>query len=111
MLHAAAAEPDIVRVEVRSGAARSAEDVLKTHIASRRELERVLEVGGALPPNPDALLPVTRTIGSKAPLFFWAKPFEIEIEDFSTGWLDRTTVKDVPTAVRRSWHLAWSRTS
>jgi hypothetical protein len=109
MLRAAAAEPDIIRVEVRGGAARPPADVLKDHLAARRELERVLEHGGALPPNPDVLLPVTRTVTSRAALLFWSKPFDIEIEDFSTGWSDKQTVPDVVAAVRRCWHLAWSR--
>jgi ATP-dependent Clp protease ATP-binding subunit ClpC len=109
MLRAAAAEPDIIRVEVRSGAAKPPDDVLKEHLAARRELDRVLEAGGALPPNPDVLLPVTRTVTSRAALLFWSKPFEIEIEDFATGWSDKQSVPDVPAAIRRCWHLAWSR--
>jgi hypothetical protein len=111
MLRAAAAEPDIIRVEVRGGASKPAEQVLREHLAARRELDRVLEAGGALPPNPDVLLPVTRTVTSRAALLFWSKPFEIEIEDFATGWSDRQTVPDVPAAIRRCWHLAWSRRS
>ena len=107
MLRASAAEPDIVRVELRGGGA-SAVDTLRTHLAARRELERVLEAGGALPPNPDVLLPVTRTINYRAPLRP-GEAFHVEIEDFATGWLDRGLVRDVPTAVRRAWHLAWSR--
>jgi ATP-dependent Clp protease ATP-binding subunit ClpA/ATP-dependent Clp protease ATP-binding subunit ClpC len=106
-VRAAAAEPDIVRVELRPGA-RPAGEVLRAHLAARRELERVLEVGGPLPPNPDVLLPVTRTIAYRAPL----RPGEsmtVEIEDFATGWADRGLVRDVPHAVRRAWHLAWSR--
>jgi ATP-dependent Clp protease ATP-binding subunit ClpC len=110
MLRASAAEPDIVRVELRGGVpAEGATGLLKRHLAARRELERVLEHGGALPPNPDALLPVTRTINYRAPL----RPgdtFQIELEDFATGWVDRGNVKDIPHAVRRAWHLAWSRT-
>ena len=109
MLRAAAAEPDIVRVEVRAGAPKGPEDVLREHIAARRELDRVLEAGGALPPNPDVLLPVTRTVTSRAALLFWSKPFEIEVEDFSTGWSDKQTVANVPEAIRRCWHLAWSK--
>ena len=109
MLRAAAAEPDIVRVEIRGGAQRPPADVLKYHIDARRELDRVLEHGGSLPPNPDVLLPVTRTVTSRAALLFWSKPFEIEIEDFATGWSDKQTVPDVVSAVRRCWHLAWSR--
>ncbi|NVB81427.1 MAG: ATP-dependent Clp protease ATP-binding subunit, partial [Kofleriaceae bacterium] len=109
MLHAAAAEPDVVRVEVRPGARLPATELIKEHVAARRELERVLEHGGPLPPNPDVLLPVTRTIAGKASMLFWHKPFEIEVEDFATGWVDRVTVANVPAAVRRSWHLAWSR--
>ncbi|HEY5944715.1 MAG TPA: AAA family ATPase, partial [Kofleriaceae bacterium] len=111
MLRAAAAEPDIVRVEIRGGADKPPAEVLRAHVAARRELEHVLEHGGALPPNPDVLLPVTRTVTSRAALLFWSKPFEIEIEDFSTGWSDRQTVPDVVTSIRRCWHLAWSRKS
>jgi ATP-dependent Clp protease ATP-binding subunit ClpC len=111
MLRAAAAEPDIIRVDVRGGAAKPPKQVLEEHLAARRELERVLEHGGALPPNPDVLLPVTRTVTSRAALLFWSKPFDIEIEDFSTGWSDKQTVPDVVAAVRRCWHLAWSRRS
>jgi len=109
MLSAAGAEPDIVRVEVRGGANVPATDVLKNHVAARKAVERALEEGGALPPNPDALLPVTRTITARSPMFFWAKPFAIDLEDFSTGWADRTTVPNVKTAVMRCWHLAWSK--
>jgi hypothetical protein len=111
MLRAAAAEPDIIRVEVRGGAATAPDEVLKTHLAARRELDRVLEAGGALPPNPDVLLPVTRTVTSRAALLFWSKPFDVEIEDFATGWSDKQTVPDIPTMIRRCWHLAWSRRS
>jgi ATP-dependent Clp protease ATP-binding subunit ClpA/ATP-dependent Clp protease ATP-binding subunit ClpC len=109
LLRAAAAEPDVVRVEIRAGAARSPREVLVAHLAARRDLERVLDEGGALPPNPDTLLPVTRTITSRAPLWWSQRPFEIELEDFSTGWIDRGLRKDVPSQVRRAWHLAWSR--
>ena len=107
MLRASAAEPDIVRVEIRSGAV-GAVATLKAHLAARHELERVLEAGGAMPANPDVLLPVTRTINYRAPL----RPgdtFHIELEDFATGWVDRGNLKDIPHAVRRAWHMAWSR--
>ena len=109
MIRAAAAEPDVIRVEVKSGAPTKATDVLRTHLAGRTELERVLEHGGALPPNPDVLLPVTRTLTYRPPL----RPGEsygVEIEDFSTGWVDRGTARDLELAIRRAWHLAWSRT-
>jgi hypothetical protein len=118
MLRAIAAEPDIVRVEIRPGAAHMPADVLRAHVAARRELERVLEVGGALPPNPDALLPVTRTIAYRPPLR-GGESFPVEIEDFATGWVDRGNVRPLagkdgtysvlPLAVRRAWHLAWSK--
>jgi len=108
-LRAAASEPDIVRVEVRSGAPRSAVDALKAHLAARKELEQVLDRGGALPANPDALLPVARTITYR-PSLRPGEPMHVEIEDFSTGWVDRGLHRDVPTAVRRAWCLAWSRT-
>jgi hypothetical protein len=109
MVRGAAAEPDVVRVEVRPGAARAPADVLRAHVATRRELERVLDAGGALPPNPDVLLPVTRTIAYHAPLFVWPRPSLVELEDFATGWVDRVVVKDLAHAVQRAWHLAWSR--
>jgi hypothetical protein len=109
MIRAAAAEPDVIRVEVKSGAPSKPADVLRTHLAGRAELERVLEHGGALPPNPDVLLPVTRTLTYRPPL----RPGEsygVEIEDFSTGWVDRGTARDLELAIRRAWYLAWSRT-
>jgi ATP-dependent Clp protease ATP-binding subunit ClpC len=102
-----AAEPDIVRVEIRPGA-QPAVDTLRAQLAGRSELDRVLEVGGALPPNPDTLLPVTRTIAYRAPL----RPgdlYQVELEDFSTGWVDRGGYKTVGIAVKRAWYLAWSR--
>jgi ATP-dependent Clp protease ATP-binding subunit ClpC len=108
MIRATAAEPDVIRVELRPGAAAPASDVLRAHLAARRELERVLEVGGALPPNPDTLLPVTRILTYRSPL----RPgdgFGVEIEDFTTGWVDRTTTRDLDAAIRRVWHLGWSR--
>jgi hypothetical protein len=108
MIRAAAAEPDVVRVEIRPGAS-DPQAILRTHAAARRELDRVLEHGGALPPNPDVLLPVTRTLTYRPPL----RPGEtygVEIEDFGTGWVDRGTARDLKTAIRRAWHLAWSRT-
>jgi hypothetical protein len=108
MIRAAAAEPDVVRVEIRPGAARPPLDVLRAHLAGRRELDRVLEVGGALPPNPDALLAVTRTLTYRPPL----RPgdsYGFEIEDFSTGWVDRGTARDLAAAIRRAWYLGWSK--
>jgi ATP-dependent Clp protease ATP-binding subunit ClpA/ATP-dependent Clp protease ATP-binding subunit ClpC len=109
LVRAAAAEPDVVRVEIRAGAPKSPREVLVAHLAARRELERVLDEGGALPPNPDALLPVTRAITSRAALWWAHRPFEIEVEDFATGWTDRGMHKDVPSLIRRAWYLAWSR--
>jgi hypothetical protein len=108
MIRATAAEPDVVRVELRSGIAGSAADLLRAHLAGRRELDRVLEVGGALPPNPDSLLPVTRTLTYRPPL----RPgdsYGVEIEDFSTGWVDRGTARDLAAAIRRAWYLGWSK--
>jgi ATP-dependent Clp protease ATP-binding subunit ClpA/ATP-dependent Clp protease ATP-binding subunit ClpC len=107
MLRSAAAEPDIVRCEVRPGASRSAADALRAHLTARRELDRVLEAGGALPPNPDVLLPVSRTITYRAPLRP-GESYAIEVENFATGWLDRGSAKDIPSAVRRAWYRAWS---
>ena len=91
---------------------------MQAHIAARRELERVLDAGGPLPPNPDALLPVTRTLAYRPPLRP-GESFPVEIEDFATGWVDRGTVRTLageggsftilPLAIRRAWYLAWSR--
>jgi ATP-dependent Clp protease ATP-binding subunit ClpC len=108
MIRETTSEPDVVRVELRPGAARPPLDVLRAHLAARKELDRVLEVGGTLPPNPDALLPVTRTLTYRSPL----RPgdgYHVEIEDFSTGWVDRGTARDLDAAIRRAWHLGWSR--
>jgi ATP-dependent Clp protease ATP-binding subunit ClpA/ATP-dependent Clp protease ATP-binding subunit ClpC len=108
MIRAAAAEPDVVRVELRPGARDAPDAVLRAHAAGRAELERVLEHGGALPPNPDVVLPVTRTLTYRAPLRP-GEPYGVEIEDFATGWVDRGTARDLALAIRRAWHLAWSR--
>jgi ATP-dependent Clp protease ATP-binding subunit ClpC len=108
MICGAAAEPEVVRVELRAWTAVPPRDVLRAHVAARRELDRVLEAGGVLPPNPDALLPVTRVLTYRDPL----RPggaLAVELEDFSTGWVDRTVVYDLVVAVRRAWHLAWSK--
>ena len=61
-----------------------------------------------MPQNPDVLLPVTRTLTYRPPLRP-GESFGVEIEDFSTGWVDRGTARDLLLAVRRAWHLAWSR--
>jgi hypothetical protein len=104
----AAAEPDVVRVEIRPGVREAPEAVLRAHAAGRAALDRALEHGGALPPNPDVLLPVTRTLTYRAPLRP-GEPYGVEIEDFATGWVDRGTARDLSLAIRRAWHLAWSR--
>jgi len=108
MIRSEAAEPDVVRVEVRGGA-RPALTVLREHLAARVELDRVLDAGGKLPPNPDALLPVTRTLTFRAPIRD-GENFHVELEDFATGWLDRGNVRDLELAFRRARYLAWSRT-
>jgi ATP-dependent Clp protease ATP-binding subunit ClpC len=109
MVRAAAAEPDVIRVEMRAGIRGTAEDVLREHLAARKELERVLEEGGALPANPDSLLPVTRTVTYRAPLRT-GESYHIEMEDFATGWVDRGNHRALAPAIRRAWYLAWSRT-
>ena len=108
MIRATATEPDVVRVELRRGASTPPGDVLRAHAAGRKELDRVLEVGGALPPNPDALLPVTRTLTYRPPLRS-GDSYGVEIEDFSTGWVDRGTARDLTAAIRRAWYLGWSK--
>ncbi len=108
MIRAAAAEPDVIRVELRPGASVAAHAVLRAHLAARKELDRVLEQGGALPANPDVLLPVARTLTYRAPMRP-GESYHVEIEDFGTGWVDRGTARDLGTAIRRAWHLAWSR--
>jgi ATP-dependent Clp protease ATP-binding subunit ClpC len=108
MVRSTATEPDVIRVELRAGAREPAAATLRAHLAARRELERVLEVGGGMPPNPDVLLPVTRTIAYRAPLRP-SEPYAIEIEDFATGWVDRGSARELVPAIRRAWYLAWSR--
>jgi hypothetical protein len=111
MIRAQAAEPDVVRVEVRPGVLESktpSRSTLEAQLAGRAALERTLEVGGPLPPNPDKILPVTRTLSYRAPLRV-GEAYGVEIEDFSTGWVDRGTARDLATAIRRAWHLGWSR--
>jgi hypothetical protein len=108
MIRTTAAEPDVIRVEVRGGAPASPPDVLRAHLAARVHLEHVLEHGGPLPPNPDVLLPVTRTLTFRPPLRS-GESYQVEIEDFRTGWIDRGLARDPSVAIRRAWHLAWSR--
>jgi hypothetical protein len=108
MLRSHGAEPDVIRVEVRPGAAASPEDVLRAHRAGRAALERALEVGGALPPNPDVLLPVTRTLTFRPPARAGGT-YGFELEDFATGWIDRGAVRQLEDAIRRAWYLSWSR--
>jgi ATP-dependent Clp protease ATP-binding subunit ClpA/ATP-dependent Clp protease ATP-binding subunit ClpC len=108
VVRGATAEPDMVRVELRRGAADAAPAVLRAHVAARQELDRVLDAGGALPVNPDALLPVTRSLVFRSPLRA-GEPYGVELEDFATGWVSKGLYRDVPTAIRRTWHLAWSR--
>jgi hypothetical protein len=108
MIRATAAEPDVVRVELRSGVSAPPREVLRAHADARRELDRVLDAGGALPPNPDALLPVTRVLSYGPPLRP-GEPYSVEIEDFATGWFARTATIDLEAAIRRTWHLAWSK--
>jgi ATP-dependent Clp protease ATP-binding subunit ClpC len=108
MVRSAAAEPDVIRVEIRGGIRGTAEDVLGEHVAARKHLERVLEEGGALPPNPDSLLPVTRTVTYRAPLR-QGESYHVEMEDFATGWVDRGNHRTLAAAIRRAWYLAWSR--
>ena len=89
MLRAHGAEPDVMRVEVRPGAPATPEDVLRAHRRGRAALERALEEGGALPPNPDVLLPVTRTLTFARRRARRRARTSVEIEDFATGWVDR----------------------
>ncbi len=98
----------MIRVEVRGGIRGTAQDVLREHVAGRKELERVLEEGGALPSNPDALLPVTRTVTYRPPLRA-GESYHVEMEDFATGWVDRGNHRALSPAIRRAWYLAWSR--
>jgi hypothetical protein len=87
MMRGAAAEPDVVRVEVRRGLAGTADEVLRAHLAARRALDRAMELGGALPASPDAVLPVTRGIAYRPPLRP-GQTWSVDLEDFSTGWVD-----------------------
>jgi len=52
---------------------------------------------------------VTRTLTYRPPVRP-GEPYGVEIEDFATGWVDRGTARDLASAIRRAWHLAWSRT-
>jgi ATP-dependent Clp protease ATP-binding subunit ClpA/ATP-dependent Clp protease ATP-binding subunit ClpC len=107
LVRSAAAEPDVVRVQITPGASAAADATLRARIAERRELEAVLDRGGALPPNPDALLPVTRTLTYRAPLRA-SDPFGFEHEDLAIGWVDDGTAHTLADAIRRARHVAWS---
>ena len=89
--------------------AHSATEALKAHIAARRELERVLDAGGALPPNPDALLPVTRTLDLSRRRCAAASRLTSRSRTSRPAGSIAARCATSRRAVRRAWHLAWSR--
>jgi ATP-dependent Clp protease ATP-binding subunit ClpA/ATP-dependent Clp protease ATP-binding subunit ClpC len=102
-----AGEPEIVRVAVSSGA-RAPRATLEAHRAAAREFERALDAGGPIPHNPEALLPVARAMSYAEPRRL-GEPYEVELEDFTTGWSAKLEVPNLVEAVQACWRLRWSR--
>jgi hypothetical protein len=99
-------EPDLVRIEVRAGAL-SPRAVLADHLGARAAFEAAAAGGGVLPPNPDRLLPIARTLSYRAPLRP-GEPYRVELEDYLTGWVTTLDVATVAHAVRRCMDMRWS---
>jgi ATP-dependent Clp protease ATP-binding subunit ClpA/ATP-dependent Clp protease ATP-binding subunit ClpC len=106
VLQSLAGEPDLIRVEVRAGAADPAA-VLRDHLAARAAFEAAALAGRALPPNPDHLLPVVRTLAYRAPLRP-GQPYHVELEDYRTGWVATVDMPSIDAVIRRAMELAWS---
>ncbi|MCE9575881.1 MAG: hypothetical protein K8W52_22210, partial [Deltaproteobacteria bacterium] len=102
-----AGEPAIVRVAITRGAQPPAA-MLAAQVARARAIEAALDVGGPVPENPAALLPVVRALAYQEP----RRPGEsmkVEIEDFTTGWSTTVEVPDLGAAIDQAWLLRWSR--
>ena len=65
--------------------------------------------GAEVPPNPEHLLPVVRTVAWRAPLRV-GESWRVELEDFVTGWSPTLEVSSVEQALRFAWWLRWSET-
>jgi hypothetical protein len=104
-----AGEPEIVRVEVTRGAA-DPKAVVLAHAKALAAFDAAVDSGGELPPNPERILPVVRTLGWRAPLRA-GEAFHVDLEDFSTGWSTALDVSTLDDAIRMAWWLRWSATS
>jgi ATP-dependent Clp protease ATP-binding subunit ClpA/ATP-dependent Clp protease ATP-binding subunit ClpC len=99
-------EPDLIRVEVRAGAA-DADAVLEAHLAARAAFDEATRAGRPLPPNPDRLLPVARVLSYRSPLRP-GESFRVELEDFTTGWVATVDMSSIAAVVMRAMELRWS---
>jgi hypothetical protein len=99
-------EPDLLRIEVRAGAA-DADRVLAAHVEARAEFDEATRAGRPLPANPDRLLPVARVLSYRAPLRP-GESFRVELEDFTTGWVATVDMASVAAVVMRAMELRWS---
>jgi len=103
-----AAEPEIIRIQVTPGAPRAPEQVVADHQRRVAAFEAALERGSELPPNPEALLPVVRTVGYRLPMRP-GEPWHVELEDFVTGWTARLETRGLGPAIAQAWWLRWSQ--
>jgi hypothetical protein len=102
-----AGEPEIVRVAIAPGA-RDPRGVLDDHARAAKAFEHALDAGGPIPHNPEALLPVARTLAYEEPRRL-GENYKIELEDFTTGWSTSLEVPNLIEAVLACWQLRWSR--
>ncbi len=104
-----AGEPEIVRVEVTAGA-RDPRAAVVEHQRALQAFEAAVDRGGALPLNPESLLPVVRRLGYRPPLRA-GEPWQVEVEDFVTGWSAALDLRGPAVALELARWLRWSATA
>jgi ATP-dependent Clp protease ATP-binding subunit ClpC len=107
-----AGEPEILRVEITPGA-RDPRQLVIEHGRKLTAFEDAVDrgvAGAEVPPNPEHLLPVVRTVAWRAPLRV-GESWRVELEDFGTGWSPTLEVSSVEQALRFAWWLRWSEQS
>jgi len=100
--------PEIVRVSVAPATpGRTPEDVVREHIEAMEAFEAALERGGALPKNPEELLPVVRRMKFELPEDV-GQHFMVDVEDFPLCYATRRRVRGLGEAFRVIWMLRMS---
>ncbi|WP_437814248.1 hypothetical protein [Sorangium sp. So ce1078] len=101
--------PEVVRVRVlpaRPGLSPAA--AVREHLERQAAFDEAARHGGALPPNPAALLPVVRRIRFDPPRR-QGRAAPIEIEDYAMGYAEAAQVRSLSQALAPLWLLRMSR--